>query len=239
MPATPLASAVRRATRRSVLGVTVCCFVLGASAGLAGADKYKFEVLKESPPKSVAKNVQAVVQETGLRVLDGKGKPSVDVWLRKSLTTQKDNGAPGVDYGTVPEGSVLGLIRVHKKGADFRGHKFRAGTYLLRSALQPEDGEHQGTAANRDFLLLCPSKGEIKLDPMPTKEVVKLSVEVSGAKHPSILYLVKLFSEPEGLPKLIHDDDYEYWILDCQIPDAKKGNDPVRLSIVLVGKAEE
>lgn len=230
---TQLASLMR------VRPILFCCFALGASSFVTGAEKYTSENLKEAPPKNVTKNVLEVVQQTGLRVLDGKGKPMVDVWLRKSLPTQEDKGEPGVDYGTVPEGSVLGLIRYHGKGADFRGNKFRPGVYLLRSALQPEDGEHQGTAPNRDFILLCPSKGPISLDRLPYKETVKVSTEVSKKKHPAILYLVKLFSEPEGLPKLIHDEDYEYWVLDCQIPDAKKGNEPVRLSIVLVGKAEE
>ena len=74
---------------------------------------------------------------------------------------------------------------------------------------------------------------------MTTDAVVKESVKGSGAKHPSILYVTKLFDKPEGLPRLIEDEDYEYWILDCQIADAADAKKSVRLGLVLVGRAEE
>ena len=227
-----------RLRQRLLTNCVAWCSVLALSVSAVAAG-YRAEPLKEAAPKDVAKNVRDILDTRGLRILDPKGKAWVDIWLRKNVKTQKDEGLNGVQYGMLPEGSVLGVIRYHMKGADFRGHKFPAGVYTFRTGLQPEDGEHLGASDTRDFVLLCPSKGDVKLDPMTTDAVVKESVKVSGAKHPSILYVTKLFDKPEGLPRLIEDEDYEYWILDCQIADAADAKKSVRLGLVLVGRAEE
>ncbi len=200
---------------------------------------YKLSKLKEAAPKSAAKNVRELLAPSGLRVSDSKDKPFIDVWLRKSVQTQNDPGQLGVDYGMLPEGTILGLLRFHDAGGgDFRDNKIPAGVYLFRSAIQPEDGDHQGVSDSRDFALVCPAEGEISVGPMSTDEAVKESVKVSGIEHPSVLFLKKFFDEAKDLPRLVKEDG-GFWILDCQVPDAKKGADPVRLGIVLVGHADE
>ena len=86
---------------------------------------------------------------------------------------------------------------------------------------------------------------------LPTKDVVKLSTKVSGAKHPATLYLIKLYDKAKKLPRIVEEEDLEYWILDCEIRNApsKEQKDgggktsaaagPIRLSLVIEGEAEE
>lgn len=218
----------------------------GLSAGLAGAPlrasdpAYRSDGLKEAPPAEVSESVRKVVAAQGLRVLGPKGKPFVDVWLRKSVPIKADENTLGIDFGSLKDGSLLGVLRFHEKSEDFRDSRVRAGVYTFRYAISPEDGDHQGVADTRDFVLLCPVDLDVKPDPMSTEEVVKLSVKVSRRKHPSTLYLVKMFDKPEKLPRLVHQEDLEYWVLDFQVPvEGKSAKTAVRMGLVLVGLAPE
>ncbi|MBI4604530.1 MAG: hypothetical protein HY721_21420 [Planctomycetes bacterium] len=228
------------------IGLVCTALVLGgaapgtsaASPASAAKKGYELKPLKETPPAEVAEKVREAVAPEGVRVVDPKGEPFADVWLRKSVPTQEAKQELGVKFGQVPEGTVLGVVRFHQKSSDFKGNAFPAGTYTVRLALQPVDGDHQGVSDTRDFVLLAPAKVDDKLDPLPTKEAVKLSVQVSGIKHPTTLYLVKPLDEDAKLPRLVEDEDLARWTLECEAP-AEKGGATVRLGIVLVGKAAE
>ena len=235
----------RRGAGAEGVGLTFVLFtvvMVSWSSGTlpAGESAYRTEALKEAPPAAVSERVRKVIATQGLRVLGPKGKPFVDVWLRNSVTTKADENRLGIDFGSLREGTLVGAVRVHGKSEDFRGNGFRKGVYTLRYGIQPEDGDHQGTAETRDFLLLCPVDLDVKPDPMPTEEVIKLSVKVSRRKHPCVLYLVKMFDKPEKLPRLVHQEELEYWVLDFQVPvEGKSGKTAVRLGLVLVGLAAE
>lgn len=215
-------------------------FLAAAPAfGSPEANGYRSEKLKEAPPPEVSEKVRKLLEAHALRLRDPKGKPFIDIWLRKSVPTKKDENVLGIDFGSLPEGTLLGVMRFHGRADDFRGDRFRAGLYTFRYAVQPEDGDHQGVSEARDFILLCPAKLDVKPDPIPTDDVVKLSVKVSGRKHPSVLYLTRMFDKPEKLPRFFEQPDKEYWIFDCEIPGEGKGKKPVRLGLVLVGLAAE
>jgi hypothetical protein len=230
--------------------------------------RYTVEPLEEAVPKEVSKEVRASVEPIALRVLDRKKKPFADLWLRRKLAPQKPNKEPGIVYGHIPEGSLLGVIRIHARGSDFRGDRVKAGVFTMRNAIQPQDGDHLGVSDSRDFILLSPVKVDTKTKSLPTKAVIKLSVQASGRKHPSILYLIKLYDKAKKLPRIVEEEDLEYWVLDCEIrnaptPKTKKAAPakssaagkspakpsaaeksparakPLRLSIVIEGEAED
>lgn len=204
-----------------------------------GDEGHRCESLQEAAPPSVSENVRKLLDSQGLRILGPDGKPSVDIWLRKTVPTKEDKKELGINYGFLHDGTLLGAMRFHRKTDDFRGNGFRAAVYTFRYGLQPEDGDHLGVSEARDFILLCPVKLDVKPDPIPTKEVIKLSVKASGRKHPSVLFLMKMFDKPEKLPRFFQEEDWQYWILDFEIHNQDKGKKPVRLGLVLVGLAEE
>jgi hypothetical protein len=137
----------------------------------------------------------------------------------------------------IAPGTLLGAVRVHGGGADYRGHRVAAGVYTLRYGVQPEDGDHQGTADNRDFLLLAPAAADPSPEGMKQEDVYKLSSKVSGKKHPAVVYVVKGV-EGAAVPRLVHEEDRERWVLECQTSLAPDGK-PLRLWLVVVGKAPE
>jgi hypothetical protein len=131
----------------------------GGLVAAAPAKGYRVEPLKEAAPAEVAEPVRKALAAEGLRVLDPKGEPLVDVWLRSAVpTVEMPKAELNVKLGKVEEGALLGVIRFHKKSSDFKGNGFPAGVFTMRRGIQPVDGDHQGATETRDFALLAPAK---------------------------------------------------------------------------------
>jgi hypothetical protein len=201
---------------------------------LAAREEFSLEPLKEGAPSEVAEAVRKELAPAATRVLRG-GKPFFDFWFRAALPTGEARGGLGILYGTLKPTGLVGVARVHGGGSDFKGQKFPAGLYTLRYGLQPEDGDHQGTAESRDFLLLCPAASDPSPDLLDPKDLHKLSAKVNGKKHPAVLYLVG--GEGGTLPRVVRDAAADRTIFEAELPAG--GGKPLRLSIVIVGKAAE
>lgn len=130
------------------------------------------------------------LQDHGLRVLAQDGTALVSLWLAKSVKTSAKE-VEGANYPQLDPSSFVGAIRFEAEGKDFRAQTIPKGTYTLRYALLPNDGNHMGVAPNRDFLLLVP----LATDTDPTtvyteKQLHRASAKVAGGAHPTILCLV-------------------------------------------------
>jgi hypothetical protein len=224
--------------RHSALTVLILTPLLARSA--PGADaKFKLEPLKEAAPAEVAEKLRSALSAEGVRVLDDKGEPHLDLWLRKEVHTVADKGELGVKLGILEEGTFIGVVRAHKKATDFRGQNYAPGVYTCRYCLQPRDGDHLGVSESRDFLLLVQAKSDTSPEPLAAKEIVKLSAEVSGKKHPAVLYVLRSAGGDGKLPRLAADEDLGYWMVECELPGEAGGKEPARLKIVFVGKAPD
>ena len=197
------------------------------------ASDFKVEPLGEQAPADVAETVRKELTPAGTRVLRG-GKPFVDFWFRGAVPIADPNKALGVLYPTLKQGGLVGVVRFHAGSADFKAQKFPPGVYTLRYMVQPEDGDHQGTTDSRDFLLLCGASTDPTAEAMEVKEANKLSAKVNGKKHPAVLYLVS--GQGGTLPRVFTDDAAERSVFEIEVP---AGGKPLRLSIVIVGKAAD
>jgi hypothetical protein len=166
-----------------------------------------------------------------MRVLRG-GKPFVDFWFRGAVPAAEPNKSLGVLYPTLRQGGLVGVARFHAESADFKAQKFPPGVYTMRYAVQPEDGDHQGVTESRDFLLLCAASTDPTAEGMEVKDVIKLSAKVNGKKHPAVLYLVS--GQGGTLPRVVTDETAERSVFEVEV---SAGGKPLRLSIVIVGKA--
>jgi hypothetical protein len=222
----------------AALGVSC---VLAAGQPLAG-ERFQLEALKEKAPEGTSEDLRGALQEGGWRVVGPDRKPYADLWLVRQLATAPPKEELGVEFSHLEDGALLGVIRLHDEIRDYKGKPLRPGTFTLRRGIQPQDGDHLGSSDTRDFALLSPLKVDTKRQSRPTKEVVKMSVEASGTKHPSVLYLLKMFDEAKGLPRLVHDGEKSCWILDCELPAAGSEapgalKKPVRIGLVIEGQA--
>lgn len=200
---------------------------------LLAAEDFKVQPLQEAAPTEVSESIRKELAPAGNRVLRG-GKPFVDFWFRAAVPTADPVKGLGINYPTVRQGGLVGVARFHGGSSDFKSQKFPAGVYTMRFAIQPEDGDHQGTSESRDFLLLCQTAVDQSPDAVESKELNKLSAKVNGKKHPAVLYLVS--GQGGTLPRVIHDETAERAVFEAEVP---AGGKPLRFSIVVVGKAAE
>ena len=100
----------------------------------------------------------------------------------------------------------MGVIHFERNTRDYRGDAIQSGFYSLRYELQPNDGDHLGTSPTPDFLLLLPPASDT--DPGHTyqfEELVGLSRQVTGKKHPAPFNLVP--ADAKEFPSVTTDPD--------------------------------
>lgn len=125
------------------------------------------------------------------------GKPVAHVWPVKELKkAESANSELGVSFGSLAEGSLVGAIHFPDQWADYKENPIPAGTYTLRYAVMPADGNHMGVSTFRDFLLLLPPSA----DPDPAKtlgmaELLVASGEATGVVHPGVLALYPIWDQ--------------------------------------------
>jgi hypothetical protein len=90
------------------------------------------------------------------------------------------------------------VITFPKDGKDFRGQDVKAGSYTLRFAKIPEDGDHLGASPTPTFALLIPIEEDAEpVEDMTFKEVTKLSKKTAGTNHPSPMNLADVSAQKE------------------------------------------
>lgn len=200
-------------------------------------EEYALEALPEAPPAEVSAGVRAELAASGFRAVGKGGKPFADLWLRREVPLGPARDLLGVRYPKLEEGTLLGAVKYHAEGADFRGAKIAPGVYTLRYMTQPEDGDHQGTSESRDFALLLPAGEDGSAERLKAEEAVRLSAKVLRKKHPAVLYLAPR-EGAQGAARIGREEQKGWWYWDVAVP-AAGGGGAVRLGLVFVGKASE
>lgn len=208
-----------------VLLVTLCAIAVGAQSNPS-----KPEQLPKLSDTHVADTIRNQLEPNGYRVVTPDGP--VDVWFRAQVPTGK-NPEDGAIYDKLVSSTFVGVIQFAKDSRDYKGERIPAGIYTLRYQVQPNDGDHLGTAPTRDFLLVMPAESDT--DPSATytfEQMVKLSSRVNGSnKHPTPLNLVA--PESKAFP-IVYKDDEDHTILSVQL---KTAAGPLPIALVVKGTA--
>lgn len=114
---------------------------------------------------------------------------TIDIWLRAQLPTGKP--AEGSGYEGLAESALVGVISFAKDSKDYKGQRIAAGIYTMRYEVQPNNGDHLGTAPTRDFVLLMPASDDADPAAVLTYDrMVALSKRASHTNHPLPLNLL-------------------------------------------------
>jgi hypothetical protein len=201
----------------------------------AAAQSYKVESAPAPAPDSLAASVRDTLSQNTLRVT-GPAGALCEIWLRKSLpAAAAPNTGLGIAFGQIAEGTLVGAIRFEARAGDYRQQAIQPGVYTLRYMLQPVDGNHLGLSCCRDYLLAVPAALDSSPADIGTKNLLALSRKASGTGHPSIWSLMPPDAPPASLPKIIHQEDGNLWVVFFQAPLAS----PVAMGLVIVGHAPE
>jgi hypothetical protein len=195
--------------------------VVGA-AGLFG--QYKADPISALPP-GLAANIAQVLQKSGFKI-SNNGTAYCEIWFRSNQPSGPNSPEQNVTLPSIPPGALLGVIHFDGNGADRRGQPIKAGTYTLRYAIIPMNGDHQGAAPQRDFLLLAPAADDKDPNSTPNFDaLVGMSKQASGTPHPAVLSFWKADSDSPGFSQ--QGDD---WVL-----QTKLGDTPI--AVILIGTA--
>ena len=150
------------------------------------------EALKEAPPAGeLSEEMAAGLAYGGWKVMQGEKRVVCEIWPAKAWATKADFEPSDTVFVPLESGSLVGVLRFTRKGADFRGQEIPAGVYTLRYANQPVDGNHVGTFATRDFLVMLPASADQSAKPIAEMDLFKLSAQSAESNHPAIMPLVK------------------------------------------------
>src|ERR1700738_2483707 len=202
---------------------------------LCAAQTGKIESIGPLTDSSVPRAVRQALDEKGYRLTLEEPVPACELWIRKSVPALPKKDIEGLAYPQLAESTLVGVIRFSQPAADFRGQRIPAGFYTLRYELIPNDGNHLGVTPNRDFLLLVPAASDA--DPKAQfkfEELVALSREATGTKHPGPLNLAQ--ADGTVTAAAVSKDDQDHWIFSAPVKLAS--GDEIPIALVVKGKAQ-
>ena len=202
---------------------------VGIAGTLMAAD-FQASTGGSAPPEGLPAGMADMIEAQAISAKGPDGKIAVEFWPRKAAFDGDLVSGFGIRFESMPEGAFLGVVRFPESGSDFREQGVKPGVYSMRYGLHPEDGNHMGAAASRDFALL--SRAEADTEPaknLAFEPLTQLSISSSGNPHPTILRL----ELPDGAESgRIWQNDMEHWVLDLAIPGDVIG-------VVVYGHSEE
>ena len=141
----------------------------------------------EAAPAELARPVRDVLSADPVEVRTGDRV--LTVWLRAKfpVTASEEQAKNGLTLREVPSGTLMGAARFDAAFTDYRKQSIPAGVYTLRSATQPDTGDHAGTAPHPDFLLLIPAKGDTGVESLDPGALVKASRGATAGDHPGVM----------------------------------------------------
>ncbi|QJW99930.1 hypothetical protein [Frigoriglobus tundricola] len=183
---------------------------LVAPAQLGAAEpKLTAKLEKAEVPDALAEPVRKLLDEQALVVRDGDAE-LMTVWFRTEIPAKatEEQVKNGLTYREIPEGALVGAVRFPAKFTDFRKQEIAAGVYTLRFAVQPDIGDHTGTAPHPEFCLMCQAKEDKSAEPIEKKKLIEVSSLVNEGRHPAVLLMwpnngrdagVKVVSKGDGV----------------------------------------
>jgi hypothetical protein len=186
------------------MGYLVSLIVLCAT--LAEAN-YSARTEKAELPEKVAESVRKLLDDQALVVRDGD-RVVMRIWFRREIPVKatEEQVKNGLTYREIPEGTLVGALEFPAQFTDFRKQALPAGIYTLRFAIQPDIGDHTGTAPHPEFCLICPADEDKSTEEIEKKKLIELSSKVNEGRHPAVLLLWPNNGKDEGV-KVIDKGD--------------------------------
>ncbi|MCL6480854.1 MAG: hypothetical protein K6U02_03930 [Firmicutes bacterium] len=228
---------MRRARNIAALIVGVFFILPGTTA-----QPYRAETFSAAAPDEVSAAMREVLSENAIRIFSEKGT-LCEVWVVRTIPVRTHPSPQlGVILPELEEGTLIGVVRFRTEGEDYRRQVVSPGVYTMRYALHPVDGNHQGVAPQRDFLLLVPASADGDPGLMPPAELYTQSQKASGTTHPSVWSLVPAEAvEAAALPAVTHHPGEDLWIVTFLVPAQaeRAAPRPLPISLVFAGHAPE
>jgi hypothetical protein len=218
-------------------------FRLGIALLLCGlaarAADLEVRVANKALPGEIAPEIAVLLQPQALQVVQG-GKPVLEVWLAKELPLQSKPTSAATALDVVKQTAILGAVSVPGARRDYRDDEIAASVYTMRFALQPEDGNHSGSAEFPYFGVLVPAKLDTKPDGIKDfKELMKASSKETSTDHPMVLSLRPATTSAEGPAVKLTTPAAEHKAMRVKVPAKGPDTKEIAFEIVVEGKGHK
>src|SRR5262249_49734568 len=136
--------------------------ILALSTSLYG--QYKMET-SGAPPADLPAPIAGMLSKQGVKITNN-GQPYMEFWFRSTPPPAASLKEENSTWTGVAHGSLIGVVSIPAQLRDRRDQVIKPGLYTLRLSFYPVNGDHQGVAPQRDFLLM--SKVADDKDPTST-----------------------------------------------------------------------
>lgn len=214
---------VVRVLRRIVVAAFACLlFHAGAFANSVTVAKHT-----SAPPADIAAPVKELLAADGATAKVGDN--TVEFWWVKAVPVTGD----GEGFVHVAEGTLVGALRVAAPFRDIRGRVIKPGVYLLRYALQPQNGDHLGVSPFREFLLATPAAEDSNPAPAGHDGTVELAAMTTGISHPAVFSIDPPVAT--AAPLSVVQNEAGHTAVVFEVPTSKA---PLKFGLILVGHIE-
>ena len=177
-------------------------------------------------PDEIAAAVKGALAPGGATVKIGDA--AIDFWWVKSVD------AKGKDWSAVPEGTLIGAMKIAAPLRDIRGRTMGPGTYLLRYAMQPQNGDHLGVSPHREFLLATPAAEDTSPAALGHEPAVELAAKSVKITHPAVFSIDPPVAS--AAPLSVTQNDAGHTAVVFEVPTS--GGAALRFGLILVGRIE-
>jgi hypothetical protein len=192
-------------TRNELRPFASNCLVLVSlllGCAIAPAADLTLKVVDKPPPRELAAAIAGTLAPQAVQLLAGD-TPALEFWFSAAVPVQARPASPGKALDAVKQCTLLGAVAVPKARRDYRDDELAEGVYTVRLGLQPQDGDHLGTAEFTWFAVLVPAKYDAKPEGITDyKPLVKASGKDTSGGHPVILSLRPASSAEGEFPRL-------------------------------------
>jgi hypothetical protein len=174
--------------------------LLIAAIGQGSAAEVK--VVDHGPPKEIDAAIREKLQTKAIQLSDG-GQAIYEFWFANEIPLKSKSDDSTKALQAIQETTLLAAVQVGKGQHDYKDNDIAPGVYTMRFGLQPQDGDHLGSAEFPYFVVLIPAKADTKPDGMSDfKTMTKASGKATASGHPIVLSLRPAATEKGYQPKL-------------------------------------
>lgn len=167
--------------------VVLCSMTITGS--LSWGAELALKTVPTSPRDEVSTAIQGVLANDTIQLVGAEG-PVYQITPRKSVPLKGPLEEPRTALKQLEQGTLLGVMVVGENERDYRDDGIYPGVYTMRFALQPQDGDHLGSAEYPYFAVLIPAKSDTEVDGITGYDAVTdASKEDTATEHPVVISL--------------------------------------------------
>jgi hypothetical protein len=213
---------------QKILTTLATLFVLQLNAA-----EFSIKVTPTPVPKDVSATVKKTLGKDCIQLSMG-GKPWLEFWLRAPLPLKAKPAKPEKALDALATATLMGVVRVHKSGRDYRDDDLYQGVFTMRYGKIPGDGNHLGATDFPYFAVLIPAKKDPKLDTYKTfKTMTKASLKDTASEHPMIFSL-RPAKKAAAKPTIIEPAPEHKSILLAAVGALKDAKAPITIPLQIV-----